>query len=81
MYVYGSLWFPVCNFDLLMNILNIHLCFKDIRMFNYRVERHIHCLLLLQPTSRFVPYNSLFVMVALSSHYVLAVAYSRFAAV
>lgn len=32
-YVYGSLWSPVYNFDLLMNLLNIHLCFKDIRMF------------------------------------------------
>lgn len=44
MYVNGSLWSPVCNFDLLMNLLNIHLCFRDIRMFNYKVEEHTHTL-------------------------------------
>lgn len=58
-YVYGSLWSPVCNFDLLMNLLNIHLCFKDIRMFNYKVDKYTNCLLLLQPPSRFVPFNSI----------------------
>lgn len=59
MYVYGSLWSPVCNFDLLMNLLNIHFCFKDIRMFDYKVEKCTKCLLLLQPASRFVPFNGI----------------------
>lgn len=32
MYVYGSLWSPVCNFDLLMNLLYAHLCSKHINV-------------------------------------------------
>lgn len=44
MYVYGSLCSPVYNFDLLMNLLNTHFCFRDIRMCNYKVENIINCL-------------------------------------
>ena len=64
MCVYRSLWSPVCGFDLLMNPLNTHLCFKDIRMFNHTVEKYTHThthtavCCCCNPHPGFVPFNS-----------------------